>query len=148
MDFLIRRASFEDMVSIAQIHRLSRREAMPFLPDLHTEEEDLEFFSKEVFPRSLVNVAVSEKEILGFSAFDDGWLDHLYIRPGEQGRGLGSALLLAVQKEHQQIDLWVFQRNFQARSFYEARGFVLVCQTNGSGNEEKEPDAQYTWRRP
>jgi len=31
--------------------------------------------------------------------------------------------------------------------FYEARGFALVRETDGSGNEEKEPDALYLWTR-
>jgi putative acetyltransferase len=43
------------------------------------------------------------------------------------------------------LHLWTFQRNDRARRFYEGRGFVLVRQTDGSGNEEKEPDALYVW---
>ena len=39
-----------------------------------------------------------------------------------------------------------FQRNANARRFYEARGFALVRQTDGSDNEEKEPDALDLWR--
>jgi hypothetical protein len=31
----------------------------------------------------------------------------------------------------------------QARRFYEARGFALIQETDGTGNEEKEPDALY-----
>ena len=45
------------------------------------------------------------------------------------------------------LQLWTFQRNAQARRFYEARGFVVVEQTDGAGNEEKEPDARYLWTR-
>lgn len=33
----------------------------------------------------------------------------------------------------------------QARSFYESYGFRLVRTTEGSGNEEREPDALYEW---
>jgi hypothetical protein len=43
--------------------------------------------------------------------------------------------------------LWTFQRNAQARRFYEARGFVLIQETDGARNEEKEPDALYLWTR-
>ena len=38
--------------------------------------------------------------------------------------------------------------NNLARRFYEARGFVLIRQTDGAANEEKEPDALYLWNRP
>jgi len=41
---------------------------------------------------------------------------------------------------------WVFQRNEGARRFYERHGCRLVELTDGSGNEEKEPDALYEWR--
>ena len=43
--------------------------------------------------------------------------------------------------------LWTFQRNANARRFYEAHGFALVRETDGSDNEEKEPDALYLWTR-
>jgi hypothetical protein len=39
------------------------------------------------------------------------------------------------------LQFWTFQRNVQARRFYEARGFALIQQTDGAQNEEKEPDA-------
>ncbi len=45
------------------------------------------------------------------------------------------------------MQLWTFQRNARARRFYEARGFVPVEATDGSRNEEKEPDVRYLWRR-
>jgi hypothetical protein len=35
--------------------------------------------------------------------------------------------------------------NAPARRFYQSRGFVLVEQTDGSRNEEQEPDARYRW---
>ena len=43
------------------------------------------------------------------------------------------------------FQLWVFQQNANARRFYERRGFVLVRETDGSGNEERTPDALYAW---
>jgi hypothetical protein len=45
------------------------------------------------------------------------------------------------------LQLWTFQRNAQVRRFYESRGFVLVEETDGAGNEEREPDARYLWSR-
>jgi ribosomal protein S18 acetylase RimI-like enzyme len=38
-------------------------------------------------------------------------------------------------------------RNANARRFYEARGFRQVGESDGSRNEEKEPDALYLWTR-
>jgi hypothetical protein len=39
----------------------------------------------------------------------------------------------------------VFQRNEQARRFYEHRGFRFVELTDGSANAERMPDVRYRW---
>jgi GNAT superfamily N-acetyltransferase len=83
----------------------------------------------------------------GFIAFREGWIDQLYVLPGAQGQGIGTALVKVAQDACDQLQLWTFQRNANARRFYEARGFALVRETDGSRNEEKEPDALYLWRR-
>ena len=46
------------------------------------------------------------------------------------------------------LQLWTFQRNANARAFYEAHGFACVQLTGGSDNEEHEPDARYVWHAP
>ena len=43
------------------------------------------------------------------------------------------------------LDLWVFQRNTVAIAFYERHGFRIAELTDGSGNEEREPDARMVW---
>jgi len=64
-----------------------------------------------------------------------------------QGQGVGTSLLEIAQASHGLLQLWTFQRNAAARRFYEGRGFGLVRETDGSRNEEKEPDALYLWTR-
>ena len=44
------------------------------------------------------------------------------------------------------LRLWVFERNDRARSFYAHHGFTEVERTDGSGNEEKEPDVLLRWQ--
>ena len=83
----------------------------------------------------------------GFIAFREGWIEQLYVLPGVQGRGVGTSLLKVAQDGFDHLQLWTFQRNANARRFYQARGFALVRETDGSRNEEKEPDVLYLWRR-
>ena len=65
--------------------------------------------------------------VLGFMVVSDGKLEHLYVRAGCQGLGLGTALLdLAKLQSPAGIELSTFQRNRSARSFYERRGFREV----------------------
>jgi hypothetical protein len=41
--------------------------------------------------------------------------------------------------------LHVFTRNVRARRIYRAAGFILTDQSDGTRNEEREPDCTYTW---
>ena len=83
----------------------------------------------------------------GVIAFHDDWIEQLYVLPQARGQGVGTALLDIAKRTSDHLQLWTFQRNAQARHFYEARGFAIVEQTDGAGNEEKEPDARYLWTR-
>ena len=91
--------------------------------------------------------AFAANEMRGVIAFRDDWIEQLYVLPEAQGRGLGSELLDVAKQASGRLQLWTFQRSTPARRFYEARGFVLVEQTDGVRNEEKEPDARYLWTR-
>jgi GNAT superfamily N-acetyltransferase len=141
----MRRAEPGDAAAVARLHRAVRQASLPYLPDLHSPEEDLWFFRERVFPVCQVWVAGSDR-LVGFCAHRPGWIDHLYVEPYRQGRGLGSAFVTQAKQAHGELRLWVFQRNVAAVRFYEARGFRLVQRTNGSRNEENEPDALFEWQ--
>jgi GNAT superfamily N-acetyltransferase len=144
--FLIRPAEARDADAIAMVHRTSMREALPYLPDLHTEDEDRAWVANVVLPHQEVWVAEAGGRVVGVAALDGDMLAQLYILPGEQGRGIGSALLAqAMARRPTGMRLYAFQRNTRARGFYERRGFVAVEFGDGSGNEEGEPDVLYQW---
>jgi GNAT superfamily N-acetyltransferase len=92
-------------------------------------------------------VWVAEEEaVIGFVALSTEKVEQLYVHPDHQGRGVGGALLAkAKERLPSGFTLWVFQQNEQARRFYEANGLRLLQLTDGSGNEEKTPDALYEW---
>jgi putative acetyltransferase len=144
----LRRAVIEDMAAVAVLLRLTMKTSLPYLPDLHTPEDDLWFFSDVQFPKGEIWVAEADGVIIGFAARSPGWLDHLYVHPDHHGGGVGHALLEQARADVSGLQLWAFQRNSRARAFYEAHGFVLERLTDGSGNEEREPDALYVWTRP
>ena len=91
-EFTLRRATPEDAAEIALLLRRTLSAALPYLPVLHTPEEDRAFIAGHVLPTCTVWVAVSDR-IVGFIAFRKGWIDHLYVDVGHHGRGIGSALL-------------------------------------------------------
>jgi GNAT superfamily N-acetyltransferase len=144
--FLIRPAQARDTDAIAAVHRTSMREALPYLPDLHTEDEDRAWVANVVLPHQEVWVAEAAGRVVGVAALDGDMLAQLYILPGQQGRGIGSALLnKTMERRPNGMRLYAFQRNTRARGFYERRGFVAVEFGDGSCNEEGEPDVLYQW---
>jgi len=121
---------------------------MPWLAVVHTPEEELAFFLNQVIPNSDVQVACCGQKIAGFIARQHNHVDHLYVSPSYWSRGIGSLLLASVQRDTDILDLWTFQRNSGARRFYERHGFTAIEFTDGSRNEEKEPDVRYVWEAP
>ena len=135
------------MNAIAAVFRRSFG-TLTFLPALHTPEEDRGYFRGVVADRE-VWVWEDDGVVLGFAALEGDELTHIYVEPDAHGRGIGGALMdRAKERRPGGIRLWVFQQNANARRFYERRDFVLVRETDGSGNEERTPDALYAWRPP
>jgi putative acetyltransferase len=143
---ILRRTVAEDARDIALVHRAAMRASLSFLPELHTAAEDLRFFSERFLPANEVWVADADGETVGYIGFDPDWIHHLYLLPEFQGQGIGPQLLALALADGRSRRLWTFQQNDRARRFYEARGFRLLQLTDGSGNEEKTPDALYEWR--
>jgi putative acetyltransferase len=121
--------------------------SLAFLPRIHTLDEQRSFVRDVVLATQEVWVAVDAGDAVGFAALSDDALDHLYVRTDAQGRGAGGALLAkAKERRPHGFTFWVFQQNERARAFYEHRGCRLIRLTDGSGNEERTPDALYEWR--
>jgi putative acetyltransferase len=147
----LRPATAQDAQAVALVHRAAFGQALWWIPRLHTPEEDLAFFTWVVNEQQAL-VVESGGAVVGFSAYDVGWLNQLYVAPDHQNLGIGGRLLGEVKLAHQghypaqQLSLWTFQANAGARRFYERHQFVPVEFTDGSGNEEREPDVRYEWR--
>jgi len=112
-------------------------QALPSLAGLHTPQEDRWFFTERVFKTSAVWGAFDGAAMIGMIAFREDWIDQLYVLPEAQRRGVGTELLHVAQGSFDRLHLWTFQRNVPARRFYEARGFVLVQETDGARNERR-----------
>jgi chorismate mutase len=85
-------------------------------------------------------------DVAAYARFTPTWLDDLYVVPGRAGQGLGSALLDLVKAQRPGgFCLWVFEMNVPARGFYAHHGLVELERTDGSGNEEKQPDIRMAW---
>ena len=142
----IRVAVPDDSQAIANLHHLVRETSMLYLPVLHTVDESIAFFAK-VIENSRVLVAERFDSVIAYCAYGDGWVEHLKVHPDYQRRGVGAFLLEKAMAENESLRLWVFQKNQGAIRFYERFNFKLIRKTDGSENEEREPDALYEWSR-
>ncbi len=146
----LRHATRDDGPTVAAIYLESFHTTLPDIRLAHTDAECREHFSTTVIDGDETWVAVvddgTSREMVGFVAVNGGRIDHLYLRPARTGRGVGRRLLeLAKYRRPHGLDLWAFQANTGACRFYEANGFTAVERTDGSGNEEHEPDVRYHW---
>ena len=124
------------------------RAGMTYLPALHTADEDRAFFTDRVLGSGahFVTMAEAGGAVVAFSAVRDGWLEHLYVTPPSQGRGIGSALLRQAMAENPGgLELWVFEPNVRATALYRRLGFGVVERTDGGRNEERVPDLRMRW---
>jgi GNAT superfamily N-acetyltransferase len=144
--FSVDRLTLADMDDAARVMRTAFDERLPWLVGLHTPDEDRGYFREQVFVRCQIWGAIAETGLAGIIACRKDWIDQLYILPESQARGAGGALLNVAKSTFDYLQLWTFQKNAGARRFYERRGFLPVEETDGSRNEEREPDVRYEWR--
>lgn len=142
----LRPAAGADGPEIAGVFIAARRDALPYLPRLHSDDDTRRWMLETVLRRSTVWVAELDGTIVGFLSLIGEHLDHLYVHPGHYRQGIGDRLLAkAKEMSPERLRLFTFRRNARARAFYEARGFVAIVFGDGSTNEEREPDVLYEW---
>ncbi|MFE3000305.1 GNAT family N-acetyltransferase [Nocardia sp. NPDC059246] len=115
--------------------------------DVGTDAAVRRWFSDVVVPQQETWVAVADGVVRGLLVLDAGELEQLYLEPSWRGSGLEDRFVdLAKRLRPNGLGLWTFQVNEPARRFYERHGFVEVDRTDGSRNEEREPDIRFVWR--
>ena len=137
----------DHMRAAAGIRRVALWQRLPWLLDVHTPEEEEQYWRMHLLPNCTILGAALGNKLVGIIAYGDGWIEQLYVLPDFQGIGIGSMLLGCAKEEMDEIRVWTFQRNIGARAFYERHGFSAEEETNVIDNEEKEPDVLYHWRR-
>jgi GNAT superfamily N-acetyltransferase len=137
----------QETAAVSELYIAARAASLPKVKRVHSDEEIHTWMRDVVFPRRSIRIAQIGDEIVGFAARDGAWLEHLYIKPGWTGKGVGSELLAVIIAEARMVTpilrLYTFQSNAGARRFYERHGFTAVALGDGSTNEENEPDVRY-----
>ncbi|MGW4423096.1 N-acetyltransferase family protein [Streptosporangium sp. NPDC004631] len=143
----IRLADASDAAAVARVHMTSRAATMPYLPPQRRSHDQVTRWIEDVlFKECLTWVAVRGTVVLGYASLAGNTLEHLYLRPDVRRRGIGTLLLDEVRRHSpDELRLHVFQRNTEARAFYERHGFTVLDTSDGSRNMENLPDMTLRW---
>ncbi|MFJ9160384.1 GNAT family N-acetyltransferase [Streptomyces griseoviridis] len=146
-DVVLRRAGASDAGPAADVWLRSFRAALPTVVRPRSDDEVRDYFREVVVPSRETWVADACGEVVGVMVLGEGEISQLYLDPGWRGRGVGDRFVdLAKERAPDGLALWTFQVNTPAHRFYERHGFTAVAHTDGSANEEREPDVRYVWR--
>ncbi|MET9967541.1 GNAT family N-acetyltransferase [Streptomyces sp. NPDC006356] len=150
---VLRRATATDAGAAADVWLRSFTAALPTVVRPHSDDDVRTYFREVVVPLRETWVAEATEAteatdgVIGLMVLDHDQLSQLYLDPDQRGQGIGDRFVdLAKRRRPGGLSLWTFQVNRPAHRFYERHGFVAVEYTDGSGNEEREPDVRYVWR--
>jgi ribosomal protein S18 acetylase RimI-like enzyme len=143
----IRLATERDIEAIAALHVASWKSAYRgIVPDevldrLTTEARVRDWTEWLATPDARTFVASERRSLVGFARVipiapgvdgdpDTGAISHLYVAPDSQRTGVGGALLTRAlddirERGFERAVLWVLEKNYRARAFYERAGFRL-----------------------
>jgi ribosomal protein S18 acetylase RimI-like enzyme len=147
---MLRPASASDASAVAELLLASRRAFLPYAPIAHSDADVYRWVREQLIPGGAVVIWEQDSRITGVLATSRdetaSWVDQLYVLPGFEGRGVGSALLRhAHERLTCPIRLYTFHENNRARSFYERHGYKAVAFSDGQSNEERCPDVLYEY---
>ncbi|MGW1611104.1 N-acetyltransferase family protein [Streptomyces sp. NPDC002285] len=143
----LRRARPTDAGAVADVWLRSFAAALPTVVRPRSDDDVRTYFREVVVLLRETWVAEAADRVVGLMVLDADQLSQLYLDPDWRGRGIGDRLVdLAKRRRPDGLSLWTFQVNEPAHRFYERHGFVAAEYTDGSGNEEQEPDVRYVWQ--
>ncbi|MEU0988703.1 GNAT family N-acetyltransferase [Streptomyces sp. NPDC005953] len=140
---LLRRAGDTD-AHAADVWLRSFAAALPTIRCAHSAADVRDWFPRVLVPQYETWVSVAEDTVTGVLVLHGEELKQLYLDPNRRGQGLGDRFMALAKKERPAgLSLWTFQINTPAERFYERHGFTEAERTDGSRNDEPEPDIGY-----
>ena len=137
-------ASDEDAIEISQILE-DWAKSNHEIPLVHNNDERADY-GRWLLEHTSVTMIQSNGRVIGFLALEKHTIQALYIKKDFQRLGFGQAAIRFVQKQSQELGLWVLQSNIDAQRFYQRLGFQLVEISDGQDNDYNLPDIFYSWK--
>jgi ribosomal protein S18 acetylase RimI-like enzyme len=137
-------ASDEDAIEISQILE-DWAKSNHEIPLAHNNDERADY-GRWLLEHTSVTMIQSNGRVIGFLALEKHTIQALYIKKDFQRLGFGQAAIRFVQKQSQELGLWVLQSNIDAQRFYQRLDFQLVEISDGQDNDYNLPDFFYSWK--
>jgi ribosomal protein S18 acetylase RimI-like enzyme len=137
-------ASDEDAIEISQILE-DWAKSNHEIPLVHNNDERADY-GRWLLEHTSVTMIQSNGRVIGFLALEKHTIQALYIKKDFQRLGFGQAAIRFVQKQSQELGLWVLQSNIDAQRFYQRLDFQLVEISDGQDNDYNLPDIFYSWK--
>ena len=116
--FSIRDYRPADFDAVTIVWRIARERSIPEFQRAkgHFFYEDQDYFRDHILKENQVFIVESNGKPVAFMAMRDDFIDHLYVHPDYQKRGIGKALLdLARQRSPEHVWLYTLDINTNAR---------------------------------
>lgn len=101
-------------------------------------ESKKEDMKNTYLPMAKTYVLDQEAKIFGFVSMVDNYLAALFIDVNHQNKGYGKQLLEFIKREHEDIQLKVYQKNAKAIDFYLRNGFEIMEEAMDEHTSQKE----------
>jgi putative acetyltransferase len=136
---MIRKYQDQDTDSILEVWYQASLLAHPFLTEAFLAEEKIKL--RDIFlANSQTWVYVADPQSAGFISLLDNEVGGIFVRPSQQRRGVGQALMDKARSLHHSLELDVFAANKIGRAFYAKYGFVPI------GKHREEETGEMTVR--
>lgn len=132
----------EDLGAVMEIWLAANLQAHDFVPAAYWRAHYAE--AAEGIAGAEVYVCEEDGRLLGFAGLTGDYLAGLFVRPGEQSRGVGKRLLDRAKRGRERLTLSVYGKNSRAAAFYAREGFV----PESAGTEENgETELHLCWQK-
>lgn len=121
---MIRKYKPEDLNAIMAVWLESNIEAHHFIRSQYWKENYDQV--KVLLPQAIIFVYEKKGVVLGFIGLNDHFIEGLFVKPSEQSKGVGQALLNYVKESKTSLVLHVYKNNERAVRFYLKEGFNIT----------------------
>ncbi|WP_265458353.1 GNAT family N-acetyltransferase [Enterococcus sp. HY326] len=131
----------ENLAELTDIWLKGNIEAHDFIADEYWESQ-LPLVSK-LLPAATLLVEERAGTIVGFLGLQENYIAGLFVLKEFRRLGIGQSLLDYAKTQHSQLNLSVYQKNTDARQFYQKNGFKLIAKELDQSTQEIE--LQLSW---